>query len=91
MLNSSVLYFQYGIALARAETDDVEAKRVLRNTFRCTFPNQIEAELRSLETTIYLGRVLRRLGESEEAEKWYVLLTAVRIISSKIIAANDER
>jgi hypothetical protein len=67
------------VALSRAEIDDVEAKRVLRNSFRCTFDNQFEVEIHSVETTIYLARVLRRLGENEEAEKWYVFRAAASI------------
>jgi hypothetical protein len=65
----SMLHFQYGVALARTGVEDLEAKRILRDVFRHASDSR-SAEVHSVEATIYLARVLRRLGEDDDAQIW---------------------
>ncbi|KAK0502038.1 hypothetical protein EDD18DRAFT_1138989 [Armillaria luteobubalina] len=64
------LYALFAVCLARTRIDDVEAKvalsRVMKDT---TFKAGALTTCHRVEATVYLARVLRRLGEDSEAHK----------------------
>ncbi len=68
------LYTSFALCLARARTDDVEAKAALSRII-CD-PNLDTSEsgttVHHVQAKVYLARVLRRLGEDSEAQKLYV-------------------
>ncbi len=71
------LYKLFAVCLACAKTDDVEAKAVLSRIIRDpTFgtSESVTTEHHGIQVNakVYLARVLRRLGEDNEAHKLYV-------------------
>ncbi len=71
-IKNRVLYGDYAVCLARARTDDKEAKKALSRIVN-------ELSLNASSTTtynvirgkVYLARVLRRLGETKQADELY--------------------
>ncbi|KAK0438234.1 hypothetical protein EV421DRAFT_1825381 [Armillaria borealis] len=70
------LYELFAVCLARARTDDVEAKAALLRIIRHpTFgTSESETTAHHVEAKVYLARVLRRLGEDNEAHKLEIWL-----------------
>ncbi len=68
------LYELFAVCLARARTDDVEAKAVLSRIIHDPTFGTSESGTTALyiREKVYLARVLRRLGEDSEAHKLYV-------------------
>ncbi|KAK0502040.1 hypothetical protein EDD18DRAFT_1139018 [Armillaria luteobubalina] len=69
-------YARFSVCLARARTDDVEAKAALSRIIRDpTFgTNKSVTTVYHVEAKVYLARVLRRLGEDSEAHKLEIWL-----------------
>ncbi|KAK0214459.1 hypothetical protein IW262DRAFT_1466186 [Armillaria fumosa] len=64
------LYASFAVCLARARIDDVEAKAALSRVMKdTTFKAGTLTTFHHVEATLYLARVLRRLGEDSEAHK----------------------
>ncbi len=65
------LYELFAVCLARARTDDIEAKAVLSRIIRDPTFGTSESVTNTLHVgaKVYLARVLRRLGEDSEAHK----------------------
>ncbi|KAK0234386.1 hypothetical protein EDD85DRAFT_843609 [Armillaria nabsnona] len=69
------LYFSFAICLARARVDDVEAKNALSRIIQdITFTAGSRTIFHHVEAKLYLARVLRRLGEDNEAQRLEIWL-----------------
>lgn len=78
---SRSLYSQYVAALARSRTDDLEAKKCANLLLGGAPGNKLLAGPEGLivvvSARLYLARVLRRLGEDDEAKSQYVVACTV--------------
>ncbi|KAG7440389.1 uncharacterized protein BT62DRAFT_975945 [Guyanagaster necrorhizus] len=69
------LYVSFAVCLARAGTDDTEAKEALSRIIHgTTSESGFGTMAHCVEAKVYLARVLRRLGEDDEAHKLEIWL-----------------
>ncbi|KAK1223368.1 hypothetical protein PQX77_013767 [Marasmius sp. AFHP31] len=68
-LRNAQLYMLYGTTLARTKTRDETAKKVLERILKDIDKVAQGSKLMFIQAKLYLARVLRRMGELDEAKK----------------------